>query len=135
MSIYDEYKQAILSRKEAEQKELTQIADEINTLVKGLTEALGAPPEALRLLNTGGGGAIPIDFKPDNQRSSSFLIELSVRNGEELLAQQQIRVSGAPALGSGRLITVNGKMVQGGCLGFNSQNVVDHITNEIKKAM
>ncbi|KVH78391.1 hypothetical protein WJ41_03095 [Burkholderia ubonensis] len=135
MSIYDDYKQSILSRREAETKKLAFVENAISSLVEALVGTLGAPPEAIELLNVHGETAHPIDFKPDEQGYSHFVLELSVRDGEDVLARERFNIRGVPAIGSGWAVWVNNKQVDGRTDSFSSQLVVDHIANEIQKMM
>ncbi|WP_156440632.1 hypothetical protein [Burkholderia sp. MSMB1072] len=128
MSIYDDYKNALVARRDAERRELAEIENEISGLFEALHDELGCPPEALTLLRSDGELAHPFDFAPDENRETSFIIELKVRDGDEVLDTINIPVTGVPAMGSSkRLIKVSRKEVHGVTDSFNSSPVVDAI--------
>ena len=79
--------------------------------------------------------AHPFDFKPDSQGYTHFAIELIVRDGQDELARTRFSIRGAPAIGGGRVVWVNGKQVAGRTEPFVSQSVVVHIVSEMQKAM
>ncbi|WP_155771112.1 hypothetical protein [Burkholderia cepacia] len=134
MSLYDEYKNSLIARRNAERRDLAEIENEISSLVEALTDQLGCPPECITLLRSDGELAHPFDFAPDEDGETSFIIELKVRDGDEVLDTISILISGVPAMGSSkRLIKVSRKDVSGPTDSFNSAPVIDAIKMIIRK--